>query len=913
MRPYDGDRLENILNIASHYAAAVDLICDSAEIRSALEVLLRAIDIAIEKTTYDVAHEWANVSLRLASRGLGEVGWLTHHSLFVEIHLKVAHSAWLSQRYLNAIEVIQGVLLPREDLSIEARVTALEWKSIVECKLGQMESALCAGIDALRLLGVPLQLDYAMDFVKGEMEKTYGEIEEWGGLERLLEEEFTLSMTWTAQKSVAILNNVIPIVYLLQKMSLMCMLSISSVRHTLQYGLCYFSPNGIATFGLSAIFFFHWYLKGSRMCQFAEKLSRRLPASFQSTTLYYSAFGIQWTTTAMTSANLFKESIALNAGSNRDNYYSYSCSQYVDASVCAGCEVRLMSNFLEESQPSIERSGQRDMAMEMEKKWGWLKWIAGESAGTPSEPPDMGTLPFNFSSYYFYGCLSAFCADEIKEAYAYLTKLNSYFASSRGLPHFYEFHFLRVIITCAAVRVGCTSLQSVAEGVEESIVLLKEWAEIAPQNWQARAAIAEADWEIARAYESDVTPQTAGLPKRTSKSLKRLLMKVEEAVEEAEEMDQLHIAAFGLRVAAAIASKMGLKRAKALYLTNAHDLLLMWGCRRSPRPSLQAVPTSASALPSEFDDGLSHCSLDSVAVVSAAQLLSTFQTRESLYAAFFRVLMSSAGATQIVLALTAHCTHPNATSAGGGRDSGDVAKTELGVGGRGEKGEKCEKGGGRRRGGNTAGQSEGEPTVVASQTSGASVDYSMRVIGECMPISIANVVTGSGKAVCVKNMMESRFISDPFVKSHPTKSAMCFPILHKGEPRGFVYLTNDAIAGVFEESRCALVKVLATQLILSLDNNEAFEMLQRTNLDLQSLDKMKDDFLARVSHELRTPLNGIIGIASDGRMDRNRSKAEMEEDFVTIEKCGNHLLSIINDVLDFSKLKHNQMELQFEA
>lgn len=87
--------------------------------------------------------------------------------------------------------------------------------------------------------------------------------------------------------------------------------------------------------------------------------------------------------------------------------------------------------------------------------------------------------------------------------------------------------------------------------------------------------------------------------------------------------------------------------------------------------------------------------------------------------------------------------------------------------------------------------------------------------------------------------------------------------------------------------------------------------LETKNTALQHLDKLKDDFLANTSHELRTPLNGIIGLAEsllDGIAGRLPDKAC--SDLSLIVSSGRRLTHLVNDLLDFAKLKHQDLTLQ---
>ena len=90
--------------------------------------------------------------------------------------------------------------------------------------------------------------------------------------------------------------------------------------------------------------------------------------------------------------------------------------------------------------------------------------------------------------------------------------------------------------------------------------------------------------------------------------------------------------------------------------------------------------------------------------------------------------------------------------------------------------------------------------------------------------------------------------------------------------------------------------------------------LQRLYRELETASQHKSDFLANMSHELRTPLNAIIGFSQvlrEGMVgDVNAKQAEYLDDILS---SGNHLLSLINDVLDLSKVEAGQVELRGRA
>ena len=91
------------------------------------------------------------------------------------------------------------------------------------------------------------------------------------------------------------------------------------------------------------------------------------------------------------------------------------------------------------------------------------------------------------------------------------------------------------------------------------------------------------------------------------------------------------------------------------------------------------------------------------------------------------------------------------------------------------------------------------------------------------------------------------------------------------------------------------------------------ESLEAKNTELSEIDKLKDEFLANTSHELRTPLNGIIGIA-ESMIDGATGQLSQEQvaNLLMIAASGRRLSNLVNDILDFSQLKHKSIELQIK-
>ena len=117
--------------------------------------------------------------------------------------------------------------------------------------------------------------------------------------------------------------------------------------------------------------------------------------------------------------------------------------------------------------------------------------------------------------------------------------------------------------------------------------------------------------------------------------------------------------------------------------------------------------------------------------------------------------------------------------------------------------------------------------------------------------------------------------------------------------------------GTFSDETCELLTAFASQSAIALTNARLYQELELQRRELATTSQHKSDFLASMSHELRTPLNAVIGF-SEVLLERMFGELnERQADYVQdILDAGRHLLALLNDVLDLSKVEAGRMELE---
>jgi signal transduction histidine kinase len=142
------------------------------------------------------------------------------------------------------------------------------------------------------------------------------------------------------------------------------------------------------------------------------------------------------------------------------------------------------------------------------------------------------------------------------------------------------------------------------------------------------------------------------------------------------------------------------------------------------------------------------------------------------------------------------------------------------------------------------------------------------------------------------------------------QSLLAVPILQEQRIMGALTVYRR-VTGTFSQEVVDLLQAFATQSALAIQNARLYREIEDKSRQIEAANRHKSEFLANMSHELRTPLNAIIGFSEvlQERMfgELNEKQAEYTEDILS---SGRHLLSLINEILDLSKVEAGRMELE---
>ena len=177
--------------------------------------------------------------------------------------------------------------------------------------------------------------------------------------------------------------------------------------------------------------------------------------------------------------------------------------------------------------------------------------------------------------------------------------------------------------------------------------------------------------------------------------------------------------------------------------------------------------------------------------------------------------------------------------------------------------------------------------------------------------SIIGYVTQTGEPLVVNDVSQNPvYHINPLLPNTHSELGIALEI---GEKVIGALDVQSTEVNAFRPDDVTTLQILADQIAVAIDNATAYELSQKAVEEMRKADQLKSQFLANMSHELRTPLNSIIGFSRVILKGIDGPTTDLQQqDLSAIYNSGLHLLNLINDILDLSKIEAGKMELAFE-
>jgi PAS domain S-box-containing protein len=175
---------------------------------------------------------------------------------------------------------------------------------------------------------------------------------------------------------------------------------------------------------------------------------------------------------------------------------------------------------------------------------------------------------------------------------------------------------------------------------------------------------------------------------------------------------------------------------------------------------------------------------------------------------------------------------------------------------------------------------------------------------------VGKVAEGTEPMLINDTDLEPLYLANPYLLE--TRSEVAIPLRTGSRIVGVIDIQSTLVKA-FTKDDLSVLQSLADQVAVAIDNARSYELSQQLIKDLREVDQLKSQFLANMSHELRTPLNSIIGFSRVILKGIDGPVTDMQQqDLSAIYSSGQHLLGLINDILDLARIEAGKMELNFE-
>jgi predicted ATPase/signal transduction histidine kinase/tRNA A-37 threonylcarbamoyl transferase component Bud32 len=885
---------EYLFDIVNHLNLAIPLIQSLAERNDLARLNLAVGKKAKLASSYEAAWNYFQIGLSL----LAADSWERQYHLTLALHVQTIEMAYLNGYREQADQLFARVLRCANSLLDQVKV--YELRILFYVSQNQAHAALETGLQVLHLLDVSLP-EPIDDF-----SHLFNTLQKYMG-NRQIEELVDLPPMKDKYKLAALrlLVYISSSAYLAapQLYPLICF---TQVQLCIAYGNSAWSANAYASYSLILCGTLGDIDSGYRFGQVALTMLERFQAKemMAKVLMLVNAGARHWKEPARQTLPALLTAIQMGLENGDVEYACYAAMFYGIYSFLTGCDLATVNERYRHYVELMQKFNQ-NFQFHYTKLWQQVALNLQGAAEQPSrlsgDSFDEDTLlPIflkqnNFSalfSAYFAKALLCYLFKDFRQALTHAKLAERYTIENNTFLYYTAHNFYYSLILLAnCTEANANKRSTYLEQVHKNQVILRNWARHSPSNYQHK-------YELINAEQA-----------RVLGDIPHAMVNYEQAIQGAKTQGYLQDEALANELAAQFYAQLGIEKVAQTYLIEAHYAYLTWGAAAKVKALESAHPfllqrhssvettTNVTHPPATVTATTtstwlrSNDALDLMTVMKAAQAISSEIVLEQLIEKLLHIVVENAGAQKglFILAKQGQLFIKAQTQV----EEALVAPTADGT--------------------TTTQPTTTEEIIFQSIALESLSDDDPN--NTLLPVAMINYVVRTKADMVLNDAMHNGiFTSNSYITRGQIKSVLCTPLINKNILIGVLYLENNLITNAFTTEHLNILRLLSTQMAISLENALFYAELEQARRAAESANRAKSTFLMNMSHELRTPLNAILGYADIIHEDaQDMGYEEILPDLDKIQTAGKQLLEIISNVLDISKIEADKMGLNLES